>query len=138
MTSAKHDAQLAASAESSAADPRRPEFLQADRGHRPVELQKLFRDPTEVAGARRAADSVAGHLRPSLQPRARHPHRQRQLSGAFMTPGILAQSVLFAAIFYGIAIIWERDLGIVHKLLVSPAQRSRSFSAKPFPRDFAA
>jgi ABC-2 type transport system permease protein len=35
----------------------------------------------------------------------------------FMTPGILAQSVLFIAIFYGIAIIWERDLGIVHKLL---------------------
>jgi ABC-2 type transport system permease protein len=40
-----------------------------------------------------------------------------------MTPGILAQSVLFTAIFYGIAVIWERDLGIVHKLLVSPAQR---------------
>jgi len=42
---------------------------------------------------------------------------------AFMTPGILAQSVLFSAIFYGIAVIWERDLGIVHKLLVSPASR---------------
>jgi ABC-2 type transport system permease protein len=42
----------------------------------------------------------------------------------FMTPGILAQSVLFIAIFYGIAVIWERDLGILHKLLVSPAPRS--------------
>ena len=42
---------------------------------------------------------------------------------AFMTPGILAQSVLFSAIFYGIAVIWERDLGIIHKLLVSPAYR---------------
>src|SRR6185295_15346077 len=41
----------------------------------------------------------------------------------YMTPGILAQSVLFSAIFYGIAVIWERDLGIVHKLLVSPANR---------------
>lgn len=41
----------------------------------------------------------------------------------FMTPGILAQSVLFIAIFYGIAVIWERDLGILHKLLVSPAPR---------------
>ena len=30
----------------------------------------------------------------------------------FMAPGILAQSVLFIAIFSGIAIIWERDLGI--------------------------
>jgi ABC-2 type transport system permease protein len=42
----------------------------------------------------------------------------------FLAPGVLAQSVLFAAIFYGIAVIWERDLGIVHKLLVSPASRS--------------
>ena len=41
----------------------------------------------------------------------------------FMAPGVLAQSVLFIAIFYGIAVIWERDLGIVHKLLVSPAPR---------------
>jgi ABC-2 type transport system permease protein len=42
----------------------------------------------------------------------------------FMAPGILAQSVLFIAIFYGIAIIWERDLGIIHKFLVSPTPRS--------------
>jgi ABC-2 type transport system permease protein len=42
---------------------------------------------------------------------------------AFMAPGILAQSVLFTAIFYGIGVIWERDLGILHKLLVSPAYR---------------
>jgi ABC-2 type transport system permease protein len=42
----------------------------------------------------------------------------------FMTPGILAQSVLFIAIFYGIAVIWERDLGILHKLLASPAPRA--------------
>jgi ABC-2 type transport system permease protein len=41
----------------------------------------------------------------------------------FMAPGILAQSVLFIAIFYGIAVIWERDLGIVHKMLVSPTPR---------------
>jgi ABC-2 type transport system permease protein len=42
----------------------------------------------------------------------------------FMTPGILAQSVLFIAIFYGIAVIWERDLGILHKLLATPAPRA--------------
>ncbi len=41
----------------------------------------------------------------------------------FLVPGILAQSVLFIAIFYGIAIIWERDLGIVHKFLASPTPR---------------
>lgn len=42
----------------------------------------------------------------------------------FMTPGILAQSVLFIAIFYGIAVIWERDMGILHQMLASPAPRS--------------
>jgi ABC-2 type transport system permease protein len=41
----------------------------------------------------------------------------------FMAPGILAQSILFMAIFSGITIIWERDLGILHKLLVSPTPR---------------
>jgi ABC-2 type transport system permease protein len=41
----------------------------------------------------------------------------------FMAPGILAQSILFSAIFYGIAVIWERDMGVIHKLLVSPAYR---------------
>ncbi|MCX6003110.1 MAG: ABC transporter permease [Chloroflexi bacterium] len=42
----------------------------------------------------------------------------------FMTPGILAQSVMFVAIFYGITIVWERDLGILNKLLASPVPRS--------------
>ena len=42
----------------------------------------------------------------------------------FMAPGILAQSVLFIAIFYGISIIWERDLGIIHKFLASPTPRA--------------
>jgi ABC-2 type transport system permease protein len=42
----------------------------------------------------------------------------------FLAPGILAQSVLFAAIFYGIAAIWERDLGVLHRYMVSPAPRT--------------
>ena len=42
----------------------------------------------------------------------------------FIAPGILAQSVLFVAIFYGINVIWERDLGIVQKSLASPTPRA--------------
>ena len=42
----------------------------------------------------------------------------------YMAPGILAQSVLFISIFSGISIIWERDLGIVHKFLASPTPRA--------------
>ncbi len=48
----------------------------------------------------------------------------------FLAPGILAQSALFSAIFYGIAVIWERDLGVVHKYLVTPAWRISLVSGK--------
>lgn len=87
-----------------------------------VELRKLRRDPTEVA---------TRAIQPALwllifgQVFARF--RAIPTGGldylTFMAPGILAQSVLFIAIFYGISVIWERDLGIVQKLLVSPASR---------------
>jgi len=42
----------------------------------------------------------------------------------FLAPGIIAQSAMFVAIFGGMSIIWERDLGIVHKFLVSPTPRT--------------
>ncbi len=42
----------------------------------------------------------------------------------FMAPGILAQSVLFISIFYGVAAIRERDLGVLNKYLVSPISRT--------------
>ncbi len=48
----------------------------------------------------------------------------------FMAPGILAQSVLFIAIFSGITLIWERDLGIVHKFLASPIPRAALVTGK--------
>ncbi|HLN13921.1 MAG TPA: ABC transporter permease [bacterium] len=41
----------------------------------------------------------------------------------FMAPGILAQSVLFIAIFYGVSAIRERDMGVLQKYLVSPISR---------------
>ncbi len=48
----------------------------------------------------------------------------------FMAPGILAQSVLFIAIFSGITLIWERDLGIIHKFLASPIPRAALVTGK--------
>jgi len=42
----------------------------------------------------------------------------------YLAAGILAQSALFVAIFYGISAIWERDLGVLQRYLVSPAPRS--------------
>jgi ABC-2 type transport system permease protein len=39
----------------------------------------------------------------------------------FLTPGVMAQSVIFIAIFYGLMLVWERDLGLLQKLLSTPA-----------------
>jgi ABC-2 type transport system permease protein len=88
-----------------------------------IEFIKLVRDPTEVIS--RAVQPVLWLVvfgQVLAQVRGIHTGQLSYL--AFITPGILAQSILFGAIFYGIAIIWERDLGVVQKLLVSPARRS--------------
>jgi ABC-2 type transport system permease protein len=50
----------------------------------------------------------------------------------YMTPGIIAQSGLFIAIFYGIQIIWERDAGMLNKLLATPTPRVALVSGKAF------
>lgn len=42
----------------------------------------------------------------------------------FLAPGILAQSVLVIAILDGVSVIWDRDLGVLQRYLVSPAPRS--------------
>ena len=49
-----------------------------------------------------------------------------------LAPGIIAQSAMFIAIFYGIQIIWERDAGILNKLLVTPTPRSALITGKAF------
>jgi ABC-2 type transport system permease protein len=51
---------------------------------------------------------------------------------SFLAPGIMAQSALFVSIFYGIQIIWERDAGVLNKLLVTPTPRSALITGKAF------
>ena len=50
----------------------------------------------------------------------------------FLAPGVLAQSALFISIFYGIQIIWERDAGVLAKLLVTPTPRVALIAGKAF------
>jgi ABC-2 type transport system permease protein len=88
-----------------------------------MEARKLLHDPTEL---------LTRAIQPALwllvfgqvftRMRAIPTGSMRYID--FMAPGILSQSVLFIAIFYGISIIWERDLGILSKFLVSPTPRS--------------
>ena len=86
-----------------------------------LEIRKVLHDPTEII--MRAVQPALWILIFGEVFERMHP-----LSGSihyvdFMTPGILAQSVLFISIFYGIAIIWERDLGLTHKFLATPTPR---------------
>ena len=50
----------------------------------------------------------------------------------FLAPGVLAQSALFISIFYGIQIIWERDAGVLAKLMVTPTPRAALVTGKAF------
>jgi ABC-2 type transport system permease protein len=88
-----------------------------------AEVQKLRHDPLELFT--RAAQPVLwlvlfGEV--MAQVRGVSPGNLPYLD--FLAAGILAQSVLFVAIFYGISAIWERDLGVLQRYLVSPAPRA--------------
>ncbi|AUG75485.1 multidrug ABC transporter permease [Kitasatospora sp. MMS16-BH015] len=50
----------------------------------------------------------------------------------YLAPGIIAQSAMFISIFYGIMIIWERDSGVLTKLLVTPTPRAALVTGKAF------
>jgi ABC-2 type transport system permease protein len=49
---------------------------------------------------------------------------------AFLAPGILAQSITFVSIFSGLSIIWEKDMGLMQKVLSAPISRSALVLAK--------
>ena len=88
-----------------------------------LEARKLAHDPTELFF--RAVQPalwlvIFGGVFSTIHVIPTGPYTYLQ----FLTPGILAQSVLFIAIFYGIASIRERELGIITKFLVSPTPRT--------------
>jgi ABC-2 type transport system permease protein len=68
---------------------------------------------------------VAAHLRRGLQQVHAIPTPQGISYLSYLAPGILAQSALFIAIFYGIQIIWERDAGVLTKLMSRPRRGPR-------------
>lgn len=88
-----------------------------------AEVQRLYHDPLELLT--RAVQPVLWLMlfgEVMAQVRGVAPGNLPYLD--FLAAGILAQSALFVAIFYGISAIWERDLGVLQRYLVSPAPRS--------------
>jgi ABC-2 type transport system permease protein len=43
---------------------------------------------------------------------------------AYLAPGVMAQAAMFIAIFFGLAVIWERDVGQLQRMLATPLPRS--------------
>ncbi len=87
-----------------------------------MEIRKILHDPTELIT--RAIQPI---LWLGIFGEAMSGIRAIPTGGVtymqFITPGILTQSVTFVAIFYGLAIIWERDMGLLQKVLVTPTPR---------------
>jgi ABC-2 type transport system permease protein len=88
-----------------------------------LEIRRLKHDPTELV-TRAVQPALWLLIFGEVFARARAIPTGNVPYLDFMAPGILAQSVLFVAIFSGIALIWERDLGVIHKLFVSPTPRA--------------
>lgn len=42
---------------------------------------------------------------------------------SFFAPGFIGMSVLFASLFSGVSIIWEREFGILKEILIAPVSR---------------
>lgn len=87
-----------------------------------MEMRKLYHDPTELLT--RAVQPLLWLLvfgQAFSRVRAFDTGDVSYLS--FMTPGILSQSVMFIAIFFGLSIIWEKDMGILQKFLAMPIPR---------------
>jgi ABC-2 type transport system permease protein len=88
-----------------------------------AEVQKLYHDPLELLT--RAVQPVLWlMLFGEVMARVRGVAPGNIPYLDFLSAGILAQSALFVAIFYGISAIWEHDLGVLQRYLVSPAPRS--------------
>ncbi|KXA95621.1 hypothetical protein AKJ65_01390 [candidate division MSBL1 archaeon SCGC-AAA259E19] len=49
---------------------------------------------------------------------------------SFMTPGILAMSLLFQGMFTGIAILWDKRFGFMKEILVAPISRVSAMVGK--------
>ncbi len=87
-----------------------------------MEIRKLLHDPTELIARGVQPILWLGIFGEALSkvhaiPTGNYTYLQ------FITPGILTQSVVFTAIFYGLNIIWERDMGLLQKFLVTPTPR---------------
>lgn len=96
-----------------------------------VELQKLQHDRTELV-TRMVQPALWLLIFGTTFSKLRVINTGSVSYQAFLAPGIIAQSALFISIFYGIQIIWDRDAGVLSKLMVTPAPAASLITGKAF------
>lgn len=88
-----------------------------------LESLKILKDPAEIASR-----SVQPALWLLLFGQAFNHAAALDTGGvpylAYLTPGILAQAITFVSIFNGLSIIWEKDMGLMQKILSTPITRT--------------
>ena len=85
------------------------------------ELKKYLRSRAQIIGSLGAPLMYLGVLGFSLGPVFQRAGEGSYLQ--FMAPGVVGMTVLFTAMFSGIAIMWDRQFGFLKETLVAPVPR---------------
>ena len=85
------------------------------------ELKKYLRSRTQILASLGSPIMYLGVLGFGLGPVFQRAGEGSYLQ--FMAPGVVAMTVLFTAMFSGIAILWDRQFGFLKETLVAPVPR---------------
>jgi ABC-2 type transport system permease protein len=85
------------------------------------EVKKYLRSRAQIVASLGAPLMYLGILGFSLGPVFQRAGEGSYLQ--FMAPGVVGMTVLFTAMFSGIAILWDRQFGFLKEALVAPVSR---------------
>ena len=86
------------------------------------DMLKFWRSKSRIIGALSTPLTFMVFLGPGLISGFRF-REGGDIDISFFAPGFIGMSVLFASLFSGVSVIWERELGILKDILISPASR---------------
>ena len=98
-----------------------------------VELQKLRHDRTELVTRAVQPAPVAADLRRRPSPGSTRSPPAASPTSTSWRPASSPSRRCSSSIFYGIQIIWERDAGVLAKLMVTPTPRAALVTGKASP-----
>lgn len=85
------------------------------------QLKRFFRKKSRIAGSIGQPVLFLVALSFGLGPVFREAGRGDYLQ--FLTPGVIAMSIIFSALFSGVEIIWDKQFGFLKETLVAPISR---------------